>query len=43
MKLMILAAVAAIGLGIGAANAQSFSHGAPQQSGPSNFVEGGGG
>jgi hypothetical protein len=44
MKIMILAALAAISLGLGAANAQSLSHGAHQQSGGNyNFMAGGGG
>jgi hypothetical protein len=45
MKTMILAALAAISLGVGAANAQSLSHGVPQQQSGNNynFTAGGGG
>jgi hypothetical protein len=44
MKTMILAAVAAFSLSVGAANAQTLSHGAPQQSGNQyNWLAGGGG
>ena len=45
MKIMILAALAAISLGLSAANAQSLSRGAHQQQsgGNYNFMEGGGG
>lgn len=46
MKTLILAAVAAISLGIGAASSQSLSHNAPahQQTGnQSNWLAGGGG
>jgi hypothetical protein len=37
MKTMILAALAAISLGVGAANAQSLSHGAPQMQNGNNY------
>jgi hypothetical protein len=41
MKMIFLAALAALSLGLGAANAQSYSHSAaPQQTNP---MEGGGG
>ena len=45
MKHLILAAVAALSLGIGAANAQSLSHGVPQtqQGQQYNWMAGGGG
>ncbi len=45
MKTMILAAFAALSLGVGAANAQSMSHSAPaqQQGNQFNFLQGGGG
>lgn len=45
MKAMILAAVAAISLGVGAASAQSLSHAAPphQTGNQYNWMAGGGG
>ncbi len=43
MKTMILAAIAALSLGIGAANAQSLSHSAPPQNINHPGLEGGGG
>jgi hypothetical protein len=48
MKNLILAAIATLGLGMGAANAQSLSHSAPPaqtstQSNPSTFAVGGDG
>jgi len=44
MKMMILAAFAALSLGAAAANAQSLSHGAIHQQGNQyNFLQGGGG
>ena len=44
MKTMILAAVAALSLSVGVANAQTLSHGAPQQSANQyNWLAGGGG
>lgn len=44
MKTMILAAFAALSLGMGATNAQSLSHHAPAQVGGNQYgLEGGGG
>ena len=44
MKAMILAAIAALSLGIGAANAQPEIKGSPHSSGDQlNFMRGGGG
>ncbi len=43
MKMFFLAALAAISLGVGAAQAQSLSHGSAWQRTPSNFMQGGGG
>ncbi len=44
MKIMILAAFAALSLGVGVANAQSLAHGAPpSHGGPHNWMAGGGG
>jgi hypothetical protein len=43
MKTMILAAVAALSLGLGVANAATSSHSRIQQGDNFNFLEGGGG
>jgi hypothetical protein len=44
MKTIILAAVAALSLGLGAANAQTLSHSGPSQSANQyNWLAGGGG
>ena len=43
MKMMILAALAAFSVGMGAAYAQTLSHGSLPQQSPSNYMQGGGG
>jgi hypothetical protein len=44
MKTMLLAAIAAMSLGVGAASAQTLSHSAPAQGGNQyNWLAGGGG